>query len=100
MTSEAPPQPREHVRGRMAPPRWWQYPLPALRAGVDVLTESNLTQNHACEPVKTTSEAAPQAVLLRWFHSACFASLRGADIFNGRREQLASFVTMLAVEDV
>jgi hypothetical protein len=34
--------------------------LPALRAGVDVLTEQNLTQKQRFEPVKTSSEASLQ----------------------------------------
>ena len=34
-----------------------QYHWPALRAGVDVLTEQGLTQNQAFEAVKTSSSA-------------------------------------------
>ena len=60
ITGEAPPQTREHVRGRMAPPRQWQHLFARALRGRRRLARRNLTQDSAFEAVKTSSEAEPQ----------------------------------------
>ena len=49
----------------LAPPRHGSVGLPALRAGVDVLTEDNVTQNSTYGAVKTSSTATARLNLSR-----------------------------------
>src|SRR5688572_5073161 len=79
-----------------APPRWWQYLLPARCAGVDVLTEGHVTQNSTFETAKTSSTRTATGAVVEFIQTARLADFPAEALTIAKRCIVDGLGVMLA----